>query len=253
MPQPGDAKETWWGTQTEMFGPRNAHRVSLLFAAFGELPRRSVILEAAVGLGDVADRLRQDGHFVAGVDLSIDVVLAARSRTRAPLVVADITALPFRDGVFDRVTSAETLEHLPDDAGAVREFARVLKGGGRTVITVPALEALRTASDDYYGHLRRYSRTGLVQLFARAGLEVRSAFYWGFPFVVAYDYAFLLPLNLRRARRTIAADGGLRAVSSLRQRRWLVGLARRIFALDRFFRWLPVGVGLVMTAEKPRH
>src|SRR5436309_14521181 len=96
--------DTWWGTQTEMFGPRNAHRVGLMFEQLTGLAPRSRVLEAAVGLGDVAERLRSGGHRVAGLDLSIEALLLARMRTGAPLGAAGVTRRRFRDGRFGVVT-----------------------------------------------------------------------------------------------------------------------------------------------------
>jgi SAM-dependent methyltransferase len=233
-----------------MFGPRNARRTELMAAALGELPPRSWVLEAAVGLGDSAERLRQRGHRVVGVDLSVEALVGARGRTRAHLVLADVTRLPFRPAAFDALSSGETLEHVPDDRAAVRELGRVLRAGARAVVTVPALESLRTFSDNYYQHLRRYSRAELTRLFRDAGFRIERAFFWGFPFVVAYDYLFMLPLNVRRARRGIAADSTLQAVAAMGKKRLLVDLVRRVFAADRFFRWVPLGVGLVLTAVR---
>ena len=62
---------------------------------------------------------------------------------------ADVTSLPgdgksggrsggtFWDGAFDAVVSLDVLEHVPDFRAALREFARVLRPGGRLVLTVP--------------------------------------------------------------------------------------------------------------------
>jgi hypothetical protein len=117
-------------------------------------------------------------------------------------------------------------------------------------VTVPALEALRTFSDTYYEHLRRYTRAQLVRLVESRGFAVRRADYWGFPLVVAYDYLFMLPLNLRRARRAVQSDAGLRVVASAGRMRGLVRAVATLFAIDQWFRWLPIGVGLLLTARK---
>lgn len=51
--------------------------------------------------------------------------------------VADIQRLPFADDTFDTAISCETVEHVPDPAGAVRELSRVLRPGGRLLLTTP--------------------------------------------------------------------------------------------------------------------
>jgi hypothetical protein len=127
----------------------------------------------------------------------------------------------------------------------------VLREGGRCVVTVPALELLWTASDDYYEHRRRYDRPALRALFERAGLRVDRARYWGFPLVLIYDTLFLLPMNIRRSRRTPEGDLPLGAVAGAGRRRWLVRLVQKVFSLDRLFSFLPFGPGLVLVASKP--
>jgi len=49
----------------------------------------------------------------------------------------DLQGLRFPDASFDTVISCETIEHVPDVAQAVRELARVLRPGGRLVLTTP--------------------------------------------------------------------------------------------------------------------
>lgn len=96
----------------------------------------------------------------------------------------DIQALPFRDASFDTVISCETIEHVPDPARAVREMTRVLRPGGRLLLTTPNyLGPLGL----YRGYLRltgrRFTETGqpinrftmlpVTRAWARrAGLEI---------------------------------------------------------------------------------
>lgn len=51
--------------------------------------------------------------------------------------VADAQALCHPDASFDTVISCETVEHLPKPAVAIAEFARVLRPGGRLLLTTP--------------------------------------------------------------------------------------------------------------------
>ncbi len=51
--------------------------------------------------------------------------------------VCDIQAIPHADATFDTVISCETIEHVPRPRVAIRELARVLKPGGRLLVTTP--------------------------------------------------------------------------------------------------------------------
>jgi SAM-dependent methyltransferase len=237
-----------WGTQPEMFGPRHEHRLGMIVREVERLPRGARVLDGAIGLGQLATRLQQRGYDLFGIDYSFEAALHVRRHSSIPVVVGDMTRMPFRDGAFDGVTTGETLEHLDDDAAAAREIGRVLRNGGSCVATVPALQSLWSASDDYYEHRRRYSRAQLVSMFS--ALRVEKARYWGFPVVLAYDTLFLLPMNKRRARLKVTDDAALRGVAKVGKARGLVNLVRAVFAIDRLFGWLPFGPGLLMVAKK---
>ncbi|MBI2212741.1 MAG: class I SAM-dependent methyltransferase [Acidobacteria bacterium] len=239
-----------WGSQPEMFGPRHEHRLAMFTHETAKLERGSKILDAAIGLGQLAGRLAKQGHRVFGVDYSFEAALHAKRTTGANAVVGDLTLLPFRDDAFDAATSGETLEHLDDDEEAIVELGRVVKAGGRCVVTVPALESLWTKSDVYYEHRRRYERNELAALFDRAAFQVSAATYWGFPVVLIYDYVFLLPMNLRRAKRDVGSDAALQGVASIGKAKWLVKLVQAIFSLDRLFSFVPFGPGLLLIATK---
>jgi len=237
-----------WGTQPEMFGPRLAHRLGLILREVEPLPAGGRVLDGAVGLGQLAVRMQQAGKRVFGIDYAFEAALFVRRTTSIPVIVGDMTRLPFRSGVFDGVTTGETLEHLDDDAAAGGEISRVLREGGACVATVPALQSLWTASDDYYEHRRRYSRAQLAALFP--SLRVEKAKYWGFPVVLTYDTLFLLPMNKRRARKKVDEDAALQSLAKAGRSGALVRLVRAIFAIDRLFSWVPFGPGLLMVARK---
>jgi SAM-dependent methyltransferase len=96
----------------------------------------------------------------------------------------DATRLPFPDAVFDHVIAAEVLEHIPADAKAIAELARVLKVGGTMAVTVPAWLAEQVCwalSDEYHapfvegGHVRIYSEPELRSKLRAAGLRPGAA------------------------------------------------------------------------------
>jgi SAM-dependent methyltransferase len=239
-----------WGTQPEMFGPRHEYRLGIITREVERLPRGARILDAAVGLGQLAGRMQQRGYDVIGIDYSLDAALHVRKTLGIPVVIGDMTRLPFRNGAFAGVTTGETLEHLDDDASAVQEIGRVLDTGGTCVATVPALQSLWTSSDDYYEHRRRYTREQLTSLFRAASMRIQKASFWGFPIVLVYDTLVILPMNKRRARLSINDDPALRSVARAGRSRMLVNAVRAIFSLDRLFSFVPFGPGLLLVARK---
>jgi SAM-dependent methyltransferase len=112
----------------------------------------------------------------------------------ATALSADATRLPFPDGAFDAVIAAEILEHLPDDAAAFAEIARVVRPGGTVAVTVPAWLPERICwalSRQYHevpgGHVRIFTRAELTSKVRAAGLRpvgshrahgLHSAYWW---------------------------------------------------------------------------
>lgn len=238
-----------WGTQPEMFGPRHEHRLGMILRETNRLPPASRVLDAAVGLGQLAARVRAQGHRVFGVDASFDAALYATRSNGTPSVVGSLTDLPFRSSAFDGVTSGETLEHLDDDLSAAREIGRVLAAGGLCIATVPALKSLWTASDTYYEHRRRYNRSELARLFDPA-FRIEKSRYWGFPVVLLYDTLFLLPMNKRRSKKSVDSDPALKSIARAGRSGFLKSIVRGLFKLDSLFSLLPFGPGLLLVARK---
>src|SRR5204863_3763869 len=74
----------------------------------------------------------------------------------------------------------DVLEHIPDDAAALRGIVTSLKPGGLLLVTTPALEHFRTMNDELVHHVRRYSRGDFQQLARDCGLELVTARYFMF-------------------------------------------------------------------------
>jgi SAM-dependent methyltransferase len=77
----------------------------------------------------------------------------------------------------DSCVCLNVLEHIGDDAKALRGMASVLASGGVIVLLVPAFPALYGPIDKNLGHHRRYTRDSIRQLAVAAGLRVKKAHY----------------------------------------------------------------------------
>src|SRR5439155_4876633 len=106
--------------------------------ALGDV-RRLDVLDLGCGTGRHASWLAQAGAQVTAVDFSEGMLEQARRKPgaeRIRYVTHDLArALPFPDRTFDRVVSGLVLEHLSDLPGFFRESRRVLRPGGRAVVS----------------------------------------------------------------------------------------------------------------------
>jgi SAM-dependent methyltransferase len=156
------------------------------------------ILDLGCGFGRHAFEAARRGANVVALDAGRDEVEGVAATFAAMVEAGELTApglrtaavqgdalhLPFPDAAFDRVICSEVLEHIPDDIGAMRELARVLRPGGTMAITVPRFgpEIINWALSDAYhnvpgGHIRIYRRSVLRARLTSVGLEVTGHHY----------------------------------------------------------------------------
>ncbi|MFB6394313.1 class I SAM-dependent methyltransferase [Polymorphospora lycopeni] len=119
------------------------------------------ILDAGCGSGPLSAALRARGAVVTGFDVSAAMINLARQRLGedADLHVADLSKpLPFADAEFDDVVASLVLHYLEDWSGPLAELRRVLKPGGRLLLSVmhPAAYPVTHPEDDYFA-LTKYS------------------------------------------------------------------------------------------------
>jgi ubiquinone/menaquinone biosynthesis C-methylase UbiE len=109
-----------------------------MLALAGDVAGRR-ILDAGCGSGPLFAALRDRGAVVTGIDRSAGMLALARRRLgdNADLRVAELGGpLPFPDGMFDDVTASLVLHYLEDWRSALAELRRVLKPGGRLIVSV---------------------------------------------------------------------------------------------------------------------
>lgn len=147
----------------------------------GKQDRR--ILDVGCGAGNMMHHLRHYGQ-VMGVDLFSKPLEVARQRG-FDVEEASADDLPFDGQSFDVVTLLDVVEHVPNEHGVFNECRRVLKPGGKLVVTVPALMWLWSNNDVINAHQRRYTRAELNEKLERHGLRVLQS---------SYNNFFLFPL-----------------------------------------------------------
>jgi ubiquinone/menaquinone biosynthesis C-methylase UbiE len=148
----------------------SARNESSLFNAYYERPEMIrlagdvaglAVLDAGCGSGPLTQALRAKDAVVSGFDLSPAMVELARERLGedADVRVADLAApLPYSDDRFDLVVASLALHYVEDWTSALAELRRVLKPGGRLLVSIihPMVYAIVYPEADYFA-LTRYS------------------------------------------------------------------------------------------------
>ena len=141
------------------------------------------VLDVGCGEGAFCAELEAAGAHPVGVEVAEEVV--ARARARHPGLRFELVAphgpLPFDDAGFDVVWASEVIEHVADTARWLSELRRVLKSGGRLLLTTPyhgrvknilvALTRFESHFDPLGQHVRFFTRRSLRDTLDHAGFE----------------------------------------------------------------------------------
>ncbi len=195
-----------WGRARDLLRLPPGSRVLDLGCAFG------------FGTGMLVDRYQTSGH-----DLSRAYIERARKRVpRARFTRGPADDVPYPDGYFDGVLLLDVLEHVPDQEAVVDEIARLLRPGGRLILSVPnrgalaGLDSLNVyrslfgdgapppTDDPSWPHSpvhRHYSRTDLERLFGPR-FRLLDTYYTGLGLAEPVNLFLLITLRLLlRTRR----------------------------------------------------
>jgi SAM-dependent methyltransferase len=189
-------------------------RLEMILETAGERTKGR-ILENGCGVGMYVEHLAPYGGEIVGLEYDFERAAEAGIRSSDILNAAG-ESLPLPSATFDLILSHEVLEHVQDDARAVREMVRVLRPGGRIVIFVPnrgypfETHGIYWRENYYFGnkpfvnylprqwrdklapHVRVYSRRDLTELFE--GLPVnfieRTVIFGAYDNIIARFGAF---------------------------------------------------------------
>lgn len=107
-------------------------------AILHQIPGNSKVLDLGCGDGNVSQLyVERKGCKVIGIDISGSALKLAREKIEALCGDLNDTLLPFKDEVFDAVTVVDVLEHLINPLSLLSETHRLLKPGGRLILSVP--------------------------------------------------------------------------------------------------------------------
>jgi len=113
------------------------------------------------------------GHIVTSAEFS-DIGIQIQRSKGIQVVRADARKLPFEDESFDVVICLDVMEHIEEDFLVISEISRVLRSGGRFLISVPEDPKLWSSHDVSVNHVRRYTRNSLLNILEYTNLKVTN-------------------------------------------------------------------------------
>jgi SAM-dependent methyltransferase len=197
------------------------------------------VLELGAGIGNMtAQMIPRDRYTVSDINPDHLRYLQSYAIGKPYLDVRHLDVTRAEDfeplkGQYDTVLCVNMLEHVDDDAGALRSIRSVLEPGGRLVLLVPQDPRLFGTLDEAVSHYRRYTRDSLRQVVEREGFEIETLFDYNRTTVPGWW------LNGRVLRRRHFSRVQLKIVNTFT---WLI---RR---LDGILPWQ--GVSLIAVARK---
>ncbi len=181
----------YYGTAGAKFEPLVEAFVRLVGARHARalsrrLPEGARILDVGCGRGVLLGALADKGFDVYGFEVSALAAEGADPRAQIS-IAADLADAGYPDAYFDQVIVWHVLEHLPDPRGTLLEIRRILRPGGRLVVSVPNFSSYqaRWAGAAWFHldlprHLYHFPLPALRRLLESCGFACRSEHHFSF-------------------------------------------------------------------------
>jgi SAM-dependent methyltransferase len=200
------------------YGALEASLRATFAGRLARLPRpqaRARLLDVGAAFGFAVDEARRAGWLACGIEVSRPAARRAAREAVGRVVVGSGLSVPFASAAFDAVTLWDVLEHLPDPHAAIAEVRRLLRPGGRVVLTTGDAGSLVARASGARWHLYTlpehlffYTRRSLRALLSAHGLRVEEVTTEPSWYTLGYLVERLRKSLLgRRARRAAAWPG----------------------------------------------
>jgi len=231
-----NAEKHWWN--------RGRRRIVLSLLRKYSKGKNNLILDLGCGVGNHLEHLGRFGE-VWGADPSpraLDYCRRVFSGRLDRVILPE--QVPYAEGTFDVIVMLDVLEHIEDDAAALRKVRSLLKPGGMLVLTVPALRWMWSSFDVHAHHFRRYHRKTLQNSLTNANFLVKKLSYYNcFLFPLMAMSRICMPARFWNERKMIQRGNGP-----------VFGrLFEAIFSAERFFlkrARLPIGGSLIAVGTR---
>lgn len=209
------------------------------------LPQHCKILEVGCGTGGNITFLKKFGEVIC-VENEESAAEMARKRALALVLSGSLpNEIPTFDDQFDLIVLFDVIEHIDQDSESLQALSKLLKPGGRIVLTVPAFSFLWSQHDEENHHKRRYNRRNLSCLVTSSKLSLDYISYFNF-------WLFPIVAGIRVIRKVIPYKGAwqdMKLPAPVPNK-----ILQSIFNSERHFigkRNLPFGMSLVAVISNP--
>lgn len=233
-------QENWW------FKVRR----NLIFDLFAKykVSYESKIFDFGCGSGYLVGELQKMGYNAFGVDFEKEAIRYGLNSGIKNLTVGTGEKIDHLDRSFDLVTILDVLEHIENERSLMVELVRILKPGGKIIITVPAYQWMWGIQDEVAHHYRRYIMKSILKLVKDyPSLSVVKNTYFN-------TFLFLPVAIVRLVSKWFSLKG--RESDFDINNKWLNKLFFFIFDLERkVLKYInfPFGVSILLIAKKEKN
>jgi hypothetical protein len=179
------------------------HRNRSILACIHAFPPAGALFDVGGGNGYVSLGIEKTGYETVLVEPGLVGAQNARRRGLANIICSTLEDAEFVPRTLPAVGIFDVLEHIEDAHGFLNQLRCLLTPQGRLYVTVPSYRCLWSVEDDFAGHIRRYTRSSLIESVVAAGFEVEYSTY--------FFAALPLPIFLTR---TLPSRMGIRKTAN---------------------------------------
>lgn len=164
-----------------------------------ETPGR--LLDVGCGAGHLLNRIRQLGWEVEGIDFDENAVEQAKKLYQLKAQTGDLKTIAYPNNSFDVITLKHVIEHIPEPVELLQECYRILKTGGRLIMTTPNIQSWGHQRFQHYWrglepprHLFLYNCHTLAEITKKAGftqIDTRTT-------SASAEYTFARSMDIQR-------------------------------------------------------
>ncbi|MBM4340272.1 MAG: class I SAM-dependent methyltransferase [Deltaproteobacteria bacterium] len=207
------------------------------------ISKKEWAIDIGCGVGSNLNVLSSKGIHSIGLDHSLYALTLVKKRLELPLINGNLNKLPLRSNSISLIVAMDVLEHLDNDVNGISELYRVLKKGGKLILTVPAFGFLRGIQDKVTGHKRRYLMMDITEKLRHEGFNIIRSSY--------FNFFLFFPIFLMRRMINLF---GLKIESENKINHPLINfILKAIFSLEPYFlKYIsfPFGVSILCVGRK---